>query len=190
MPLIDAGEAEREGLLRVSELMAIAARTAPKTRGVDEVVTAIVKGEEKDAVADEMAKHYKGKRNPLPFFERDAENLRRSPLLLLLGVRGTSPKRPENPLNCGACGFETCADFIGVKKKKGEDFTGPICVWHTVDLGIALGSAAKIASELNVDNRMMYSVGAAAKVLSLIEANVIVGIPISATGKNIYFDRS
>jgi uncharacterized ferredoxin-like protein len=189
MPIIDAGEAEGEGLLRVAELMAIAARTAPKTRGVDEVVTAIVKGEDKDAVADEMAKHYKGKRNPLSFFERDAENLRRSPLLLLLGVRGTMPKKPENPLNCGACGFETCADFIGVKKKRGEDFTGPICVWHAVDLGIALGSAAKIASELNVDNRMMYSVGAAAKALSLIEADVIVGIPISATGKNIYFDR-
>jgi len=189
MPIIDAGEAEGEGLLRVAELMAIAARTAPKTRGVDEVVTAIVKGEDKDAVADEMAKHYKGKRNPLSFFERDAENLRRSPLLLLVGVRGTMPKRPENPLNCGACGFETCADFIGAKKRRGEDFTGPICVWHAVDLGIALGSAAKIASELNVDNRMMYSVGAAAKALSLIEADVIVGIPISATGKNIYFDR-
>jgi uncharacterized ferredoxin-like protein len=169
MPIIDAGEAEGEGLLRVAELMAIAARTAPKTRGVDEVVTAIVKGEDKDAVADEMAKHYKGKRNPLSFFERDAENLRRSPLLLLLGVRGTMPKKPENPLNCGACGFETCADFIGAKKRRGEDFTGPICVWHAVDLGIALGSAAKA--------------------LSLIEADVIVGIPISATGKNIYFDR-
>lgn len=170
--------------------MAIAARTAPKARGVDEIVTAIVKGEEKDIVADEMARHYKGKRNPLPFFERDAENLRRSPLLLLLGVRGTTPKRPENPLNCGACGYETCVDFRGSKKSKGEDFTGPICVWHAVDLGIALGSAAKIASELNVDNRMMYSVGAAAKALSLIEADVIVGIPISTTGKNIYFDRT
>ncbi len=190
MPIIEAREAEKEGLLRVAELMAIAARTAPKTRGVDEIDTVIASGKEKDAVADEMDKHYKGKRNPLPFFERDAENLRRSHLLLLIGVRGTTPKRPENPLNCGACGYKTCADFIGTKKMKGEDFTGPICVWHTVDLGIALGSAVKIASELNVDNRIMYSVGAAAKVLSLIEADVIVGIPISATGKNIYFDRS
>lgn len=59
-----------------------------------------------------------------------------------------------------------------------------------LDLGIALGSAAKIASELNVDNRIMYRIGAAAKRLGMTEANITQGIPISATGKNIFFDRS
>jgi len=70
-----------------------------------------------------------------------------------------------------------------------EDLTGPICIWHAVDLGIALASAAKMAADLNVDNRLMYSVGVAAKAQNIIEADVIIGIPISATGKNIYFDR-
>jgi len=35
----------------------------------------------------------------------------------------------------------------------------------------------------------MYSVGVAAKKLGVMDADVVVGIPISAEGKNIYFDR-
>jgi len=190
MPVVHGSEAENAALRRAAELMAVSARTAPKTRGVDEIVTAVVSGEEKDAIADEMAKLEGQKRNPLGFFERDADNLRNSPLLLLVGVRGTTPKRPENPFNCGACGFETCAEFIRAEKRRGEDFVGPVCVWHAVDLGIALASAAKTAAELNVDNRLMYSVGVAAKALEVVDADVIVGIPVSASGKNIYFDRS
>jgi uncharacterized ferredoxin-like protein len=56
-------------------------------------------------------------------------------------------------------------------------------------LGIALGSAVKLASELNVDNRIFYTVGAAAKKLNLLDSDIIIGIPLSVTGKNIYFDR-
>ncbi len=58
-----------------------------------------------------------------------------------------------------------------------------------IDLGIALGSAVKIASDLNVDNRIMASVGIAAKEMKLLSADNIQGIPISIKGKNIYFDR-
>ena len=183
-------EAEIDGLLNVAGLMAVAARTAPKTRGVDERVSAVVTGEEKNRIANEMERLYKDKRNPLAFFPRDAGNLRASPVLVLIGVKGTMPKRPENPLNCGACGHETCTEFIAEEKRLGEDFTGPLCIWNAVDLGVAMGSAVKIASELNADNRIMYSVGVAAKALGVIEADVIVGIPLSAEGKNIYFDRA
>ena len=190
MPIYNSEEAEDSGLRKIAELMAIAARTAPKTRGVDEIVTAVVDGEEKNAIAEKMVTLYKDKKNPMQIFERDASNLRSSPYLLLIGVKGTLPKKPENPLNCGACGYETCSDFIASEKKIGEDFVGPICVWHAVDLGIALSSAVKIASALNTDNRMMYTVGVAAKALDILDADIIVGIPISAEGKNIYFDRS
>jgi len=189
MPVIFASDVEEEGLRSVAELMAVSARTAPKTRGVDEVITAVVSGEEKDAIAEEMIKLGRVKQNPLSFFERDAESLRKSPFLILIGVKGTTPKRPENPLNCGACGHETCANFIEAEKRRGEDFVGPVCIWHAVDLGIALASAVKTAADLNADNRLMYSVGVAAKAQNIIEADVIVGIPVSATGKNIYFDR-
>lgn len=70
------------------------------------------------------------------------------------------------------------------------DFSGPVCVIQAIDLGIAIGSAVKIASSLNADNRIMYTVGAAAKQLGFLDADIIMGIPISVSGKNPYFDRS
>jgi len=93
-------------------------------------------------------------------------------------------------LNCGACGYENCREFDDSQKKFGEDFFGPTCLFKALDLGIALGSAVKTASILNVDNRVMYRVGTAALKLNLLpEATVVMGIPVSAKGKNIYFDR-
>ena len=59
------------------------------------------------------------------------------------------------------------------------------------DLGIAVGSAVKTAQIHNVDNRVMYSGGVAALNLGLFgkECTVAYAIPLSATGKNIFFDR-
>ncbi|MFH0897641.1 MAG: DUF2148 domain-containing protein [Candidatus Bathyarchaeota archaeon] len=58
-----------------------------------------------------------------------------------------------------------------------------------IDLGIALGSAVKIASDLNVDNRIMHSVGMAAAKMGIMKADEIQGIPLSIKGNNIFFDR-
>ena len=62
-------------------------------------------------------------------------------------------------------------------------------MFQLVDLGIALGSAVKLASDLSVDNRMMYTIGSAAKAQKLLDSDVIIGIPLSVSGKNPYFDR-
>jgi uncharacterized ferredoxin-like protein len=93
-------------------------------------------------------------------------------------------------LDCGACGYESCEEFENSKEKHAKDFTGPTCLFKALDLGIASGSAVKTASLLNVDNRIMYRIGTAALKLNMLpEATVAMGIPISAKGKNIYFDR-
>lgn len=47
MPIISSSDAEKEGLLRAAQLMLVSARTAPKSSGVDDVLTAIVHGKEK-----------------------------------------------------------------------------------------------------------------------------------------------
>jgi len=189
LPIISSKDVEMDAILTVAKLMAASARTAPKGRGVDRVVTAIVTGEEKERIAEAMEKKMREKKNPITAFEQDAKGLRNSPCALLIGVTGTMPKKPENPLNCGACGYSSCAKFIKAKKKRGEDFTGPVCIFEAMDLGIAVASAAKTASELNIDNRIMYTVGAGAKAIGLLDADIIIGIPLSTTGKNIYFDR-
>jgi uncharacterized ferredoxin-like protein len=90
-------------------------------------------------------------------------------------------------LNCGGCGFSNCAEFN--EQSLEGDFRGPNCLLRSLDLGIALGSAVKTASEHNVDNRIMYRIGVSAIRLGMSEANVVHGIPLSATGKNIFFDR-
>jgi uncharacterized ferredoxin-like protein len=184
-PIIESENAEREAILEVARLMLISARTAPKSAGIDDVLTVIVYGKEKDAVAnkmDEIAEERK-----IQQFRRDAKNVRDSEVVVMIGVRGNK----SLGLNCGACGYESCKEFDEAQKKFGEDFLGPTCLAKALDLGIALGSAVKTASMLNVDNRVMYRVGTAALKLNLLpEATVVMGIPVSAKGKNIYFDRS
>jgi uncharacterized ferredoxin-like protein len=69
------------------------------------------------------------------------------------------------------------------------EFRGPVCAYRLLDMGIALGSAVKIASLLNVDNRIMYRIGAAARHSGLVDWDFVMGIPLSVTGKSIYFDR-
>ena len=56
-------------------------------------------------------------------------------------------------------------------------------------MGIALGSAVKTASMLNVDNRIMYRIGTVARAMKMVVWDFVMGIPLSATGKNIFFDR-
>lgn len=182
-PIIEGEKAEKEAILEAAKLMLIAARTAPKSAGIDDILTLIVHGKEKNALADKMDEIAEQRKSDL--FKRDAKNTRDSEAIVLVGVRG----RKSLGLNCGACGYKTCKEFDKVKRK-GTDFGGPTCLLKALDMGIALGSAVKTASGLNVDNRIMYRIGAAAMRLKMLpEATVVMGIPLSAKGKSIYFDR-
>jgi uncharacterized ferredoxin-like protein len=170
------------GELRVvAELMAVAARTAPKTKGEDFVVTRIVEGPELQVLAQKMAEYGArvGKKN----FDRDGRNVAASDSVLLIGIKNATTAG----LNCAACGVEIC-ELLPVNSVEGE-FRGPNCAYRMLDLGIALGSAAKTAGLLNADSRIMYRAGVVARELGLIDADFVMGIPISATGKSIYFDR-
>lgn len=184
MPIIRSDECEREAVMQISKLMLASARTAPKTGGVDDLLTAIVSELEKEYLAVEMEKIAEERK--IEGFKRDAKNVRDSETVVLVGVRGTK----KYGLNCGACGYATCDEFEKAEKKAGLDFVGPTCLFKALDLGIALGSAVKMASTLNVDNRIMYRIGTAAMRLKMLpEASVIMGVPLSAKGKNLYFDR-
>jgi uncharacterized ferredoxin-like protein len=183
-PIVESTNGEKDAILEAAKLMLLAARTAPKSGGVDDILTMIVHDKEKNAIAKKMEEI--AEKRKIEGFKRDAKNVRDSEALILIGVRGDK----SFGIKCGACGYKSCKEFNEAKKKFGQDFSGPTCVFKALDLGIALGSAAKTASILNVDNRIMYRVGSAALKLKLMpEATVIMGIPVSAKGKNIYFDR-
>lgn len=165
----------------VGGLMELAARTAPKGLGQDYIEAKVLSDKEKDALGQDMLKV--AAERGAQGFERDGRNVLDADVVVLLGLL---PHKGAG-LNCGACGFASCEEFNRASVK--GDFEGPNCAIRLLDLGISLGSAAKVASELNVDNRIMYRVGVSAKRTGLGKARIIHGIPLSATGKNIFFDR-
>ena len=189
MSILTPAQAEQEAILTAARLIMAAITTSPKARGVSSVSSILLQGEEKERLARAMEDHGSRKSLNQEIFSRDAQNIRRSGAALLIGVKGSMPKKPEKPFNCGACGHPFCAQFIRTEKKRGEDFAGPLCAFQVMDLGIALGVAAKMAAELNIDNRLMYTAGASAMTLNLLEADMIIALPLSISEKNIFFDR-
>jgi len=163
----------------VADLMCIAARTAPKAAGQDFIVTAVVEGEACRELGHAMIRY--GEQSGKPNFDRDGKNVADSPIVVLIGLKDARPVG----LNCGTCGSDKC---IQPNTFQGE-FQGPQCAFRQLDMGIAIGSAVKTAGLLNVDNRIMYRAGTVARQMGLIDADFVMGIPLSVTGKSIYFDR-
>lgn len=163
----------------VAELMEISARTAPKAAGRDFVMVKIVEGEDLRRLGQAMIAF--GERTGKPNFDRDGQNVLDSEAVILIGIKDADTLG----LNCAACGSKKC---IKTNTVDGE-YRGPNCAMRILDMGIAIGSAVKTAAMLNVDNRVMYRAGVVAREIGLIDADFVMGIPLSATGKSIYFDR-
>ena len=171
-----------EGIDTVAQLMAMAAITAPKTRGENFVQVKLLQGHEVQQLGQAMITF--GQTSHKGNFDRDGLNVINSEAVVLIGIKDAAPAT----LDCAACGFETCSDLSSQEPVDGE-FRGPTCAYRILDMGIALGSAVKIAGMLNVDNRIMYRVGVVARQIKLVDWDFVMGIPLSVTGKSIYFDR-
>lgn len=170
------------GIETVARLMEISAITAPKSKGENFVQTRVLGGDMLRDLADAMIAF--GKKTGKKDFDRDGKNVAQSDAVVLIGIKDANPLG----LNCGACGFSNCSDLKNHEKTVGE-FIGPTCAFRLLDMGIALGSAVKTASMLNVDNRIMYRIGAVVREMNLVDWDFVMGIPLSVSGKSIYFDR-
>lgn len=171
-----SSEMEREAAISVAQLMAAAARTAPKTRGIDNIEIAAIDDEDmKNRLIRKMREISISEKRPS--WERDANAIVNSRVIIVIGVKSNA-----SGLNCGFCGYPTCEEL---KKTKG------MCAYNSIDLGIAVSSAIGIASQFHIDNRVMYSIGKASLELKFFEGDVkqALGIPLSVTGKNPFFDR-
>ncbi len=172
----NSAELEQQAALQVASLMAAAARTAPKTRGIDNIrVVAIEDRATKDKLAAKMREL--GKSESRPSFDRDAGCVDSSLAVLLVGVE-------SNPagLNCGYCGHGRCDQ---IEKADG------ICAFNSIDLGIAASSAVSVAADSRVDTRLMFSIGRAGLAMGLLgkKVRLALGIPLSISGKSPFFDR-
>ena len=156
--------------------MAAAARTALKTRGFDNISTVVIDDPDVRKIVMEKMKEI-ARRENRPFCERDANCIANSPAILVVGVANNPAE-----LNCGMCGCPTC-DELRLK--------GGACAFNTMDLGIAIGSAAALAAQFHIDNRVMYSIARACIELKFFAENVkqALAIPLSVTGKSPFFDR-
>ena len=170
-----------EGTRIVAELMKVAAITAPKAVGQDFIEVKIATEEEINQIAQDMV--IIGEEKGTANWDRDAKGVENANGLVLIGVL----EHNGIGLDCGACGFNSCVEFNEASAE--VDFAGPNCMLRLLDLGIALGSAVKTAQIHNVDNRIMYRIGVSARRLGMMKSNVVMGIPLSVSAKNVYFDR-
>ena len=137
-----------EHVLDVARQMMTAARTAPKGKGVDIIEIAMVTGDDLKVLSDKMVAMVE--EHGMKFFLRDAANILQAECVIIIGTR-----EQVQGLNCGHCGYPTCAGRP----------EGVPCAVNSVDVGIAIGSACATAADLRVDTRVMFSAGLAAQQL-------------------------
>ncbi len=177
MALIYEEESREQAMWETARRMLTAARTAPKGRGVDSLVMAAVGKEEIKLLAAKMLEI--GEETQDTFYARDAEGMLKCDAAVIIGTK----IEPLGLTHCGFCGFGSCAE-----KRKHPDAP---CAFNTGDLGIAVGSAVSVAMDCRADNRIMFKTGKAAIALKMLgkDVKIAYGIPLSCSGKNVFFDR-
>ncbi len=182
---------------QVATLMAAAAITAPKSGG--QLFLAGKPAFLETVIIDDPATRAelagwlraRGKERREAIWFRDAEVAEAVDAILFIGL---APNWYPPNYDCGACGYATCAEFLHatktLRKESAElEFTGPTCNLRDIDLGIAVGSAARTASLHAIDCRCQTRVAVAARKLGHITAEIAVALSLSVTHKAIGFDR-
>jgi len=173
--LINERDTRNERLLLVAGEMMTAARTAPKGKGIDIIEVLMLTGETIIQLSKDMIEY--SNETGMKFITRDAGNILQAEAIILIGT-----KQQIQNLNCGYCGFDTCAEKL--------TYSETPCAVNTVDVGIAIGSACSVAADHRVDSRVMFSVGRVAQKMNMMPGcSSIYGIPISGSTKNPFFDR-
>jgi uncharacterized ferredoxin-like protein len=176
---------------QVAQLMAAAAITAPKSGG--QLFLAGKPNFMETVIADDPATRRqlaawmraRGKERRERIWFRDAEAAEAVDAILFVGLLpGWYPPNYD----CGACGYATCAEFLHhtgtLRSQSAElEFTGPVCNLRDIDLGIAVGSAAKTAALHSIDCRCQTRVATAARKTGLIQADHAVALSLSMTHK-------
>ena len=126
--ILNERDARHEHILQVARQMMTAARTAPKGKGIDIIEVALITDEEIKQLSDTMVAMVE--EHGMKFFLRDADNILNAECVILIGTR-----EQAQGLNCGHCGFTTCAGRT----------EGVPCAINSIDVGIAIGSACATA---------------------------------------------
>jgi len=184
MPLFNPNEV----VIETAKLMCTAARTAPKTKGVDLLTVFFLLPDEFAPLVtglEQMSQKYDHLRSFRPY-ERDLDSLRNADALVVIGSR----RKLMDIAGCDACGFS--GDPNGCKAAAKA---GATCAYNAKDLGIALCSAALIAHQRLIDNRIIDTVGRVIVNEKLYPEYCpqpifdAAAVGLSVSGKNPFFDR-
>jgi uncharacterized ferredoxin-like protein len=189
---LDYDSLRADTVRQVAKLMAAAAITAPKSGGqlflagkhlfIETVIV-----DDPDTLQELAAwMRARGKERREAIWFRDAEAAEAIDAVLFVGLADWYPP----VYDCGA----SCAEFMHATKQLRDEsdeleFVGPQCNLRDIDLGIAVGSAAKTAAIHSVDARCQTRIAVAARKLGLIKADIAVALSLSLTHKALGFDR-
>ena len=181
---------------QVAKLMAAAAITAPKSggqlflQGKHLFIETVIVDDAETLLRLAGWLRARGKERREGIWFRDADVAEAVDAVLFVGLADWYPPNYD----CGACGYATCAEFLHATKPLRDDshdleFAGPTCNLRDIDLGIAVGSAAKTAAIHSIDCRCQTRVAVAARKLGVIHADIAVALSLSLTHKAVGFDR-
>ena len=171
--VLNERDSRHEQVLAAARQMMIAARTAPKGKGVDIIEIALIEGNDLTRLSEKMVAMVE--EHGMKFFLRDADNILQAECVILIGTQQLA-----HGLNCSHCGYPTC---------ESKPAAVP-CALNSIDVGIAIGSACAMAADLRLDTRVLFSAGLAAQHLGIIDnCKQVFAIAISASSKNPFFDR-
>ncbi len=193
---LDYDSLRADTVRQVAKLMAAAAITAPKSggqlflQGKHLFIETIIVDNHDTLVRLAAWMRARGKERRETIWFRDADVAEAVDAVLFVGLADWYPPNYD----CGACGYATCAEFLHATADLRNDsdeleFVGPHCNLRDIDLGIAVGSAAKTAAIHSIDCRCQTRIAVAARKLGIIRADVAVALSLSLTHKSVGFDR-
>jgi uncharacterized ferredoxin-like protein len=189
---MDGFEVARESVLTVAKLAAAAAYRAPQITGVVSIQTEIITEEDQDPIIE-----YAGTLAPIfpgmAFDYQTIKYFRENKLPGVCLLLGAKLDRSELAWDCGACGFESCAEFNRYAKENsgpGTLMAGPNCHWKMMDYAAACDYACAAAHQNRIDARAMASIGAACGGVGYLpECSARLAVLMGPPGDFIYYCR-
>jgi uncharacterized ferredoxin-like protein len=160
--------------------MAITALTAPTSVGEDFVMAEVLEGKPVAGLGRTMID--RGKEMGIAGSECGGQSVIDTKAVVLPSIKDADVM----DLTFAACAAQA---RVEINTFEGE-LAGPNYALRHLGLSIALRSAVKTASLLNVDDRIMYRAGVLARALAHIDTDFVMAIPLSDRGKMIFFDRA
>jgi len=193
---LDYDSLRADTVRQVAKLMAASAVTAPKSggqlflQGKHLFIETVIVDDRPTLEQLSAWMRARGKERRETIWFRDADVADAIDAVLFVGLADWYPPNYD----CGACGYATCAEFLHATAQLRDDsdeleFAGPTCNLRDIDLGIAVGSAAKTAAIHSIDCRCQTRIAVAARKLGVIRADVAVALSLSLTHKAVGFDR-